>query len=302
MNANPIRDMSADTGLRLRSLDARLIWLPIIAAALLLYVPAYLDVARSLTSDEAGVQQPICLAIWLWVISRNREVFSQLNNEAAHSITGWVAICTAALMYAVGRSQEFLQLEIGSQLLFFVGAVLILLRAGSLSQLWFPALFLAFLVPVPGSLLNALLVPLKKTVSSLVADLLYRAGLPIARDGVVLYVGHYQLLIADACSGLNSMISLSAIGFLYVYIAGYHRKLPNILLMAAVLPIAFLANVTRVAALVLTTYHWGDEAGRGLHDYAAVAEILLVFGAFLVLDRIIRIALPDATPRPEAAR
>jgi exosortase B len=288
MSANVLSSLSPSTQVGVRAVDLRLVWLPIIAGALLLYVPAYLDVASAIATNEGGAQQPVCLAIWIWMLWRNRTEFTEIDTENRSALGGWLLIAGATALYAIGRSQEFLQLEIGSQVLLFVGIVLVLLKRGALRRLWFPALFLVFLVPVPGSLLNAILIPLKKIVSTLVAQLLYSAGLPVARDGVVLYVGHYQLLIADACSGLNSMVALSAIGFLYVYLAGYRRWLPNALLLAAVLPIAFLANVLRVAGLVLTTYYAGDEAGQRFHIYAAFAEILLVFGLFFVLDRLIR--------------
>jgi exosortase B len=287
MSASVLSSFSPSTQVGVKAVDLRLVWLPIIAGALFLYVPAYLDVASSIATNEGGAQQPVCLAIWVWIIWRDRAAFTELDTANRGALGGWLLIASAAAFYAIGRSQEFLQLEIGSQVLLFTGIVLILLKPGALRRLWFPALFLVFLEPVPGSLLNAILVPLKKTVSTIVAQLLYSAGLPVARDGVVLYVGHYQLLIADACSGLNSMVALSAIGFLYVYLAGYRRWLPNALLLAAVLPIAFLANVLRVAGLVLTTYYAGDEAGQSFHIYAAFAEILLVFGLFFVLDRVI---------------
>ena len=293
MNASSLSSPSPTTRSRVRPVDARTVWLPIIAGAVLLYLPAYLDLASAIAANEGGVHELVCLVIWTWLLWRNRAVFAAVDTGDDRPVGGWVLIAVALASYAIGRSQEFFQLEIGSQLPLFAGVVLVLLGPSALKKLWFPTLFLLFLVPVPGSLLNEILVPLKKIVSTVVAQLLYSAGLPIARDGVVLYIGHYQLLIADACSGLNSMIALSAIGFLYVYVAGYRRWLPNALLLAAALPIAFLANLLRVAGLVLTTYYDGDLAGQRYHDFAAYAEIAVVFGAFLLLDRTIRAGLAE---------
>jgi exosortase B len=274
---------------RVRADAALSIWLPVVAGSIFLYLPAYRDVASALTPNETGTQ-PICLLIWAWMLWSMRDLFTRFSPEGRRSVTGWSCIAAAMLLYTLGRSQEFLQLEIGSQIFLFAGVVLLLLEPGSLRKLWFPALFLFFLVPVPGSLMNAVLVPLKNAVSFIVSIVLYRLGFPIARDGVVLFIGHYQLLIADACSGLNSMVALSAIGFMYVYLAGHRRTLSNALLLLAVLPIAFLANIVRVCALVLTTYFEGDDAGQRFHDYAAFIEIAVVFGAFILLDRIIRAA------------
>ena len=129
-----------------------------------------------------------------------------------------------------------------------------------------------------------MLVPLKEFVAAAVTDVLFFAGLPIARDGVVIYVGPYQLFIADACSGLNQLVALAAIGALYVHVAAHAARAHSLLLLASIVPVATLANVARVATLVLATYFGGDALGRQLHDYVSYAEIAVAFGAFFVLD------------------
>jgi exosortase len=139
-------------------------------------------------------------------------------------------------------------------------------------------------------LLNNLLVPLKKIVSTIVADGLFACGMPIARDGVVLYIGGYQLLIADACSGLNSMIALTAIGCLYVYLRGSKGWVATSILLAAVLPIAFVANLIRVTGLVVITYLWGERAGQRFHDFAGIAEIGVAFGGLFLVEHAVRMS------------
>ncbi|MCV4655922.1 archaeosortase/exosortase family protein, partial [Escherichia coli] len=80
----------------------------------------------------------------------------------------------------------------------------------------FPLLFLVFMVPLPQMVIDSVTASLKQAVSAIDEDLLYFIGYPIARSGVVLMVGQYQLLVADACSGLNSMFSLTSLGVLYL--------------------------------------------------------------------------------------
>jgi exosortase len=94
---------------------------------------------------------------------------------------------------------------------------------------------------------------------------------PIARSGVMITIGQYQLLVADACSGLRSMFSLSAIGFLYIYLTEHKSFKRNLMLALSLIPIAFLANLIRVMVLILVTYHFGDAAGQGfIHDFAGL--------------------------------
>src|SRR5579871_5072770 len=158
------------------AISAGAVWLPILVGAVLLYLPAYIDLTSNIATNEGSSQQPICVLIWLWMIWRQRSLFGEFDLAGRGGLAGWALVIIAALLYVVGRSQDFFQFEIGSQVPLFAGVVLILLGAATLRKLWFPTLFLAFIVPFPGSLLNDLLVPLKKFVSTVVAQLLYMFG------------------------------------------------------------------------------------------------------------------------------
>jgi exosortase len=143
-------------------------------------------------------------------------------------------------------------------------------------------------VPLPGTLVDALTAPLKQRVSEIAEWLLYAGGYPVARTGVTLNVGQYQLLVADACSGLNSMFSLSALGLLYLHLVRHERWLHNGLILASILPIAFAANIVRVLLLVLVTYHFGDAAGKGfMHGTTGLLLVLVALIIILSLDGVL---------------
>jgi exosortase len=267
-------------------------WVPVALGLLLLYVPTYRDLAAVFADGERGSQGLVVLAMWAWLLWRERSALRVGRRSTAGSALGWLLLVAGAAVYALGRSQRMFQLEVGSQLLVLPGISLVLLGAASTRRLWFVFAFLAFTVPLPGSLVDAVLVPLKELVSAAVTDVLYFAGLPIARDGVVIYVGPYQLFIADACSGLNQLVALAAVGALYVRVAGHRSLALSFLLLAAILPVALAANLARVLALVLATYYGGDALGRELHDYMGYAEIGVAFGAFFLLDHVVRAAGP----------
>jgi len=104
--------------------------------------------------------------------------------------------------------------------------------------------------------------------------------------------------VADACSGLHSMFSLSGLGVLYMYIVFRRSRVHNAIMLASILPIAFAANIVRVMVLVLITYHLGDAAGQGfLHGAAGIVLILIALGFLLLLDaalaRLIEPGAPD---------
>ena len=138
--------------------------------------------------------------------------------------TGWEDLIGGLALMVISRSQDILAVEVGSQIPVLAGAVLLLSGWGALRVLAFPLVFLAFSVPPPGFIIDALTVPLKAQISNWVAEGLYRAGYPIAQNGVMIMIGPYQLMVEDACAGLNSIFALSAIGILYVYMAGHFPR------------------------------------------------------------------------------
>ena len=146
-----------------------------------------------------------------------------------------------------------------------------------------------FLVPLPSTLVDVVTQPLKLAVSSVAADLLYSAGYPIARTGVVLQIGPYQLLVADACAGLHTLFSLEAMGLLYLNVVRYSSLLRNVVLAILIVPISFVANVIRVIALSLITFHWGDAAGQGfLHGFAGILLFLTALLFIIATDSGLR--------------
>jgi exosortase len=151
--------------------------------------------------------------------------------------------------------------------------------------LWFPLLYVVFMIPLPGVLVDAITGQLKQWVSVVAANILYHAGYPIGRTGVMLTIGQYQLLVADACSGLNSMFSLSALGLLFIYIMNRGSWWYVVAMVASILPIAFAANIVRVMTLVLITYYMGDEAAQGfLHGAAGLLLMIVALVILFALD------------------
>ena len=158
---------------------------------------------------------------------------------------------------------------------------------------WFPVLYLVFMIPLPGALVDAVTGPLKQWISGIVVEVLHLLGYPIARSGVTITIGPYQMLVADACSGLHSMFSLSALGTLFMYMMGRKSTLHMGIMLAAILPIAFVANIIRVMTLVLVTFYFGDEAGQGfLHGTAGMLLMLIALVAFFLLDTLLDKILP----------
>jgi exosortase B len=260
-------------------------WL-VLAGLAALYIPTYLDLYEIFWRTGRSVQGPVILAWVVWLIWRDRAAL-QLQETCGRSSTAVALFITGLLFYALGRSQSLIQFELASQIPVLLGVSWMLLGKRALRTLIFPLAFTLFLIPVPGTMLDQVLLPLKQLVSAIVDNGLHAVGYPIARNGVVLMIGQYDLLIADACSGLNSMVALTGLGLIYVYVVSHYSRWHNALLLLSVLPVAFAANVIRVMTLLLVTYYFGDSAGRAFHSSAAWLEIALAFVGFFAVDRLI---------------
>lgn len=289
-------------------------WWPVLAGLLVLYLPTYYDLANGIWNSEEHAHGPIVLAVALFLIWQARHIFLDAPLGAAETEgvgalagrrpkTGWTLLILGLLFYALGRSQEILLFEVGSQVPVLLGVLLITLGGGAARALWFALFFLLFMVPLPGFLVDSATGPLKQHISQIAEHLLYAGGYPIARSGVTLTVGPYQLLVADACSGLHSMFSLSAMGLLYLYLMGHPSWLRNGILIASILPIAFVANVIRVMILVLVTYHFGDEAGQGfVHGFAGIVLFIVALLILFALDGLLGLFFKTpAHPAPALA-
>ena len=251
---------------------------------LTLYVPTFIDISRVYWRAEQGSPGLLVLIMWFWLLWRERHKLAETRQTQTFPVFAWLFVAFGVALYALGRSQQIHQLEIGSALLLLPGMTRILAGPSAARRLWFVWLFLALNVPLPGSMIDAVLVPMKDLVSAVVTSLLFTAGIPIARDGVVIYIGHYQMFIADACSGLNQLVALVAIGLLYARVTAPKPLIRDVALIAGIVPIAMAANLLRVSTLVLATYFGGDALGRSLHDVVGYLEILVAFGSFFALD------------------
>jgi exosortase B len=163
--------------------------------------------------------------------------------------------------------------------------------------MWFPLFFMVFMVPLPGLFVDALTQPMKMAVSYVAEFVLYHLGYPISRSGVILQIGQYQLLVADACAGLNTLFTLEALGLLYLNLIRHQSAMRNIFLAIFIVPISFTANVIRVMVLTLITYHFGDAAGQGfLHGFAGMVLFIAALTLIIASDGLLRMILPNRQP------
>lgn len=283
------------------------------AGLLLLYVPTLWDFFHGVWRSDQQAHGPMILGITSWLIYRAWPQLVDANRSRGPNIqatsvsraaswAGWAILALGLLCYIVGRSQTIEFIELGSLIWVLTGAVLVLLGPAGLKVIWFPLFFMIFMVPLPGLLVAAVTMPMKIAVSVVAESALYGLGYPIARTGVILQVGQYQLLVADACAGLHTLFTLEALGLLYLNLMRHESLFRNVTLAILIIPISFIANVIRVMVLTLITYHFGDEAGQGfLHGFAGMVLFLSALLLIIGVDSLLRVIVPNR-PLASAAK
>lgn len=246
-------------------------WWICLLGLIALYSSTLRDLILTIWSTEEQSQGPIVLAICVWLTWRAWPRINDPSVSQPRPVLGWILFAAAMLLYVFGRSQRILSAQTLSVVLLLPSLLLLLRGPRQLRAALFPLFFMIFLVPLPGAMVAAVTQPLKLAVSSVATTVLFDIGYPIARTGVILQIGQYQLLVADACAGLHTLFSLEAMGLLYLNVVRHTSIVRNVALAILIVPISFAANVIRVMVLALITYHFGDEAGQGfLHGFAGL--------------------------------
>lgn len=265
---------------------------PVALGMALLAIPTIVTLGEQVWSKESGAHGPIVLATGLWLLWRQRDEML----AAAVPGSDWLtipAMAASLALYVFGRAYDFISLEVVG--LYGVGISLLYACFGLRVLLtnWFPLLYLGFLVPPPGWFLDSITAPLKLFVSFAATEGLQAFGIPVFREGVTLMIGHYQLLVEDACSGMNSITGLVAISLFYIYLLRNASWRYSLFLVALVIPIAIVANIIRIVVLVLLTYFFGDAVAQGFLHMAAgiflfVTALLLVFAVDNLMSRLLK--------------
>ncbi len=260
---------------------------PLLLGLAALAIPTIITLANQYWSSEAGAHGPIVLLTGAWLLWRAIPDFKRYAERGSPVLTA-LGFAVSLPLYVFGRAYDFLALEAVG--LYGAGLSMLYSEIGlrALLKNWFPILYLGFVVPPPGWLMDDITAPLKLFASKVTTDGLQAVGIPIFREGVTLQVGNYQLLVEDACSGMNSLIGVTAISLFYIYLLRNASWAHSLLLTCMVIPIAVIANIIRIVILVLLTYYFGDAVAQGfLHQAAGLVlfttSLLLVF----LLDHLV---------------
>jgi exosortase len=173
-----------------------------------------------------------------------------------------------------------------------VGLLLTLTGRQFVKAIWFELAFLLFMIPIPYVLYYTATFPMQLLASKVTVGILHLLGMGVVRQGNIIHISGYSLEVAEACSGMRSMMSLLALGALFAYMT-QPRLAGKILLFLSTIPLAILANVVRVfATTVMASIVGGLVTEEPLHSIFGASVFVVAFvGLFLtgkILARVFR--------------
>ena len=203
--------------------------------------------------------------------------------EAAKSPTplGLVLIVLALMLHLGGTLLDVSGPSSISVLVFLTGCCLYLHGPRLVRAIAFPLAYLVFAVPVPGGITDEIGFPLQLWASGASASLLEAFGIQVARSGVNLSVPGFDMQVAQACSGMSSLVALTGVAAVFAYMTSLPASQKWALFLLAV-PVALAANIIRISTIALVGYTWGESAATGVyHKWSSpilfLAEIMLLF-------------------------
>jgi exosortase len=229
----------------------------------------------------------------LWAASGQRHRLPTL--PAHRDGRGWIGLGAALGLYAVGLGAGLVWLQ-GLSFVAAVAALVLALRGPLwIRALTFPVAYLLFMVPIPEPWLAPLIVQLQLFVSAAGVAVLQAAGYALFRDGNVIHLpGGDSLFVAEACSGITSVVTLVPLAVFLAYFT--ERTLPRrCILVAAVVPLAMLGNLLRVVVTVVAAERYGAEAAASgfFHESAGLLTYVLGCLALLGVGALMRRLVPE---------
>ncbi len=226
-----------------------------------------------------GFLVPIISAAILY--GRRREI-AQLPRQ--HDRAGAFLLATGLLLFAAGRLTAIHSVERLALWMSIVGAVWFATGRAFMRAHPFPFFFLLFCIPPPNPILEPVRIGLKSIATSLSAELLLRTGVPAFPEGNVLLLGSVQLEVADACSGIRSLVAITATSTLMAYLFALRWPAAILLTLTAV-PVTIAVNVVRICVVAACLHKFNIDLTSGFaHDAVGVAvfvlSLLLLFAGY----------------------
>jgi len=229
------------------------------------------------------------LPVSCWLVFRKKEVLKKAFKESKKererfNLFAFLILVFSLFLYGFGWHQDFMVISTFSFIPFLYGLIEFVYGKRIRKILTFPIFYLLLLVPPPFALLDNFTLPLRYISAQAVEKILVLFRFPVKREGLILLIKGHQILVGQACSGFRTLISMFALGILYVYLT-QRRFLKKIILLGLVVPLSLIGNIVRILIICFLTVYFGEKIAQGFfHYFSGIVVFLIVLSGFLILD------------------
>jgi exosortase len=255
-----------------------------------LYAPIFYRLYRSgwAVTDytHAYFILPVSLLI-VWLKRRKIKAIclTPCDLQLATYFPGLILLILGLAMFTFGWRWDYTFIQTFSLIPVLFGMSLFLYHKDLTKVLVFPVLYLLLLVPIPIGILDSVTLPMRHAASVASAAALKVMGYDIAREGLLINMGGHEIFMGAPCSGFRSLITMISLGLIYIYFnKGTMSK--NIILFISIIPLALIGNLTRIIALCLITFYFGEAAGQGFfHNFSGMVVFLIIILGLMALEK-----------------
>ena len=252
-----------------------------------LYAPIVFHLAKQWSNDPNFSHGFFVPAFSLYVLWHDRACLAGQPTQPSSWGIFIVVLALAVLVIGVLGAELFLSRV--SLLLLIAGLVIFFQGWTFFRAVLFPWAFLILMIPIPAILFTQITFPLQILASKLAALLLPLAGVPVFREGNVINLPAMPLEIAEACSGIRSLLSLTALAIIYGYLSE-PRIWTRVALAVASVPIAVAANSLRIVGTGLLVQYWDPRKAEGFfHSFSGWLVFVVSLGMLLLVHRLLQL-------------
>jgi exosortase len=263
----------------------------VVASFALLYRNVVVRLVMDWYNDDNYSHGFLIVPLALYFAWERREKLLQLKPQP--SILGLVVVAGSVLVLLLGVLGSELFLTRISILGSFVGILLFMFGWSYLRALAFPLSFSLLMIPIPAIIFNQIALPLQLLASRFGETVMSAVSVPVLREGNVLILANTTLEVAEACSGIRSLVSLLTLAIVLGYFSDTRLWVRGLIAVSSI-PVAIVTNGLRVAGTGILAHRFGSAAAEGFfHEFSGWLVFLAAFVLMVALQRAIMYLTPD---------
>ena len=250
----------------------------------LLFAPAMIRLVKVWSTQEDYGHGFFVLPIVVYMLWQKRDRLAAL--PARPSWVGFPVLLVGLLLYVVAWITKFHTLAYLCMIVILIGLLLFLAGWGLVREVGPQVALLLFMFPIPSAYYVRITNPLKLAVANISTEIVQMVGIPVLREGNLLFLARSKMEVTEACSGIRSLYSYLMLGCVFAF--GARTRLTGAVMILSAVPLAFFVNVVRVTGTTILAQAYGPEMAQGvLHMTAGFVLFAIGFVIFYIQYRIL---------------